>query len=162
MIPVRPARAEEADAVAALINAINSLDGGAPAVPVAAAIVARDLLGPAPRAILLVTEADGALAGFITSGLIYDAGRAADAMMLLDLYVAPAARRRGHGRALVAGLAAEARRRGAACPWWGVDDGDDGALAFYRAIGAAVAEHFTGMILAGPALGRLAAEGSAA
>lgn len=162
MIPVRPARADEADAVAALINAIDGLDGSAPAVPMTAAIVARDLLGPAPRAILLVAEGDGALAGFITGGLVYDAERAADAMMPLDLYVAPAARRRGHGRALVAGHAAEARRRGAACPWWGVDDGDDGALAFYHAIGAAAAEHVTGMILAGVALDGMAAEGGAA
>jgi GNAT superfamily N-acetyltransferase len=156
---IRPARAEEAEAVAALFNAINSLDGGAPAVPMTAEILRRDLLGPHPRAVLLVAEHDGAVAGFATGGLVYDAERAADAMMLLDLYVAPVARRRGLGRALVAGLAAEARRRGAACLWWGVDDGDEEAMLFYRAIGAASEGRFTGMILAGAGFERLAAEG---
>lgn len=156
-VVVRAAREAEAEAVAALFNAINSLDGGAPEVPMTAAIVARDLLGPAPRALLRVAEWQGAVAGFATGGLVYDAERAVDAMMLLDLYVAPKARRRGLGRALMAALAAEARRRGAACLWWGVVEGDEEAMQFYRAIGAAEEGSFTGMILAGPALERLAA-----
>ncbi len=157
----RPARPEDADAVAALINAINSLDGHVPPVPMTAAIVRRDLLGPVPRAVLLVAEHAGIVAGFATGGLIYDAERAADAMMLLDLYVEPQARRRGLGRALMAGLAAEAERRGAACLWWGVDDGDDDATEFYRAIGAEAAEHFTGHLLDGAAMRRLAEEATA-
>lgn len=158
---IRPARMEEAGAVAALINAINSLDGGAPEVPMTAAIVARDLLGPTPRAILLVAEHGGVVAGFATGCLVYDAVRAADAMMLLDLYVAPEARRRGLGRSLMAALAAEARARGALCLWWGVDEGDDEAMLFYRAIGARSEGRFSGEILLGPAFERLAEEGRA-
>jgi GNAT superfamily N-acetyltransferase len=161
MSRIRPARAEEAGAVAALINALNGMDGGAPVVPMTAAIVARDLLGPAPRALLLVAEHEGALRGFATGTLIYDAVRAADALMLLDLFVAEAARRRGLGRALMAGLAAAALRRGAASLWWGVDEGDDAALLFYRAIGARSEGRFSSEILVGPALARLAAEAGA-
>lgn len=156
-VTIRAAREAEAGAVAALINAINSLDGGAPMVPMTAAIVRRDLLGPAPRALLRVGEWRGAIAGFATAGRIYDATRAADALMLLDLYVAPEARRQGIGRALMAALAAEAGRCGAACLWWGVDEGDEDAMRFYRAIGAMEEERFAGMILAGEALDRLAA-----
>ncbi|MBK1661321.1 GNAT family N-acetyltransferase [Paracraurococcus ruber] len=155
---IRPARPAEAGAVAALLNAINSLDGGAPAVPMTAAIVVRDLLGPAPRALLLVAAAEDALQGFVTGGLVYDAERAADTVMVLDLYVVPAARRRGIGRALMAGLAAAARRQGAASLWWGVDQGDADAMLFYKAIGSASEGPFTGLILAGAALDRLAAE----
>ena len=155
---VRAAQEEEAEAVAALVNAINSLDGSAPTVPMTAAIVRRDLLGPAPRALLRVAEWRGEVAGFATAGRIYDAERVADALMLLDLYVAPEARRQGLGRALMAALASEARRSGAVCLWWGVDEGDDEAAAFYRAIGAEAAEHYTGHILAGPALDALATE----
>ena len=155
---VRPAGEGDASSVAALINAINTLDGNRPPVPMTPAIVRRDLLGPAPRALLRVAEWQGAVVGFATGGLIYDAERAAESMLLLDLYVAPAARRHGLGRALVAALAAEARRYGAACLWWGVDEGDDEAGLFYRALGAAAAERYTGMLLAGPALDRLAAE----
>lgn len=158
---VRQAQPEEAGAVAALINAINSLDGNAPVVPMTAAIVRRDLLGPAPRAILLVAEHDGMLAGFATGTQIYDATRAADAMMLLDLFVAPPARRRGIGRALMAALAAEAKRRGALCLWWGVDEGDDEAMLFYRAIGARSEGRFSSEILVGPDFEHLAGESGA-
>jgi len=155
---IRPARDEDAEAVAALINAINGLDGTPPARPMTAAIVRRDLLGPHPRAILLLAELDGAVAGFATAGAIYDAERAADALMLLDLYVRPGMRRRGAARALMAALAAEAVRCGAGCLWWGVDEGDDEATLFYRAIGARSEGRFSGEILEGAPLVRLAAE----
>jgi ribosomal protein S18 acetylase RimI-like enzyme len=160
-VVVRAAREAEAEAVAALFNALNGMDGGAPDVPMTAAIVRRDLLGPAPRALLLVAEWRGVVAGFATAGRIYDAVRAADALMLLDLYVAPEARRHGLARALMAALAAAARQQGAACLWWGVDEGDEEAMLFYRAIGAASEGPFTGMILAGSALDDLAAESRA-
>jgi GNAT superfamily N-acetyltransferase len=146
-IAVRRARDREADTVAALFNGINSIGRDAPPVTMTAEHVRRHLLGADPWAVLLVGELDGLVAGFITASPTYDSERAAGCFIIVDLYVAPAARRRGLGRALMAGMAAEARRRGAGCLWWGVDDGDDEAVAFYRAIGAEAAEHFTGMIL---------------
>ncbi|WP_203073827.1 GNAT family N-acetyltransferase [Falsiroseomonas ponticola] len=148
----------DAEAVATLINAINSLDGTPPAKPMTAAVVLRDLIGPGARAWLLVAEQAGRVVGFATAGTIYDAERQADAVMLLDLYVLPEARRRGLARALMARLAAEATQRGAGCLWWGVDEGDDEATAFYRAIGAVSEGRFSGEILEGQALRRLAAE----
>ena len=109
--------------------------------------IRRDLLGAEPWAVLLEATLDGTVAGFATGSPCYDSERAAGGIFLVDLYVAPEARRHGLGRALVAGLAAEARRRGAGCLWWGVDDGDDEAMMFYRAIGARSEGPFTGMIL---------------
>lgn len=155
-IAVRVARPEEADEVAALFNAINSLGGAPPPVTMTGAAVRRDLLGAKPWAILLVATLDGAVAGFVTASPTYDSERAAGCFIVVDLYVAPAARRHGLGRALMAALAAEARRQGAGCLWWGVDDGDDEAFAFYRAIGARAQEHFTGMIIIDRAFAALA------
>ena len=155
---IRPPTPTDAPIVATLINAMNSLDGLHPDVPMTADLVLRDLIGPNPRALLLLAELGGEVIGFATAGTIYDAIRVADAIMLLDLYVAPHARRRGAARALMAALAAEAVRREAGCIWWGVDDGDDEATAFYRAIGARSEGRFSGEILEGTALRRLAAE----
>lgn len=155
---IRPGLRGDAEAVAALINAINSPAGTPPAMPMTAAVVERDLIGPQSRAILRVAEQDGVVVGFATAGCIYDAERQADALMLLDLYVMPEARRRGVARALMARLAAEALERGAGCLWWGVDEGDEEAAAFYRAIGADSEGRFSGEILEGQALRRLAAE----
>lgn len=155
---VRAATPADAARVAVLFNAINSLDSGGPEVPMTAAFVVRDLLGPNPWATLLVAELDGVVVGFITGSPLYDAERAAGGFFLIDLYVDPGARRRGAGRALVAGLAAAANRRGARCLWWGVDAGDDDATRFYRAVGARSEGPFTGEILVGGAFERLVAE----
>ncbi len=155
---IRPATPADAAAVAALVNAINSLDGTPPQRPMTASVAMRDLIGPAARAILRVAERAGTVVGFATAGFIYDAERQADALMLLDLYVLPEARRHGLARALMARLAAEALHRGAECLWWGVDQGDGEATAFYPAIGAASEGRFSGEILEGEALRRLAAE----
>ena len=156
---MRPVRPEEAGVVADLFNAINSMDGPLPPVAMTTEAVRRDLLGPSPRAMLLVAELDGALVGFITGNAIYDSMRAADAFLLNDLYVAPDARRMGTGRALVARLAAVARERGAGCLWWGVDLGDDEAMRFYDALGADDEGGFTGRILVGPAFEALVRQG---
>lgn len=153
---MRRARDRDADTVAALFNRINSIGRDAPPVTMTAEHVRRDLLGADPWAVLLVGELDGTVAGFVTASPTYDSERAAGCFIIVDLYVAPAARRHGLGRALMAGMAAEARRRGAGCLWWGVDDGDDEAFAFYHAIGAETAEHFTGMILIDRAFAALA------
>lgn len=158
---IRDAAVQDSGAVAALINAINSMDGDVPTLPMTAEIVRRDLIGPGARALLQVAELDGAVIGFATAGFIYDAGRCADAMMVLDVYVAPEARRRGAARALMASLAAAARRHGAGCMWWGVDATDTEARLFYRAIGAVGQAGFSGESLAGAALDRLAGEHAA-
>ena len=160
-VAVRPAHDADADRVAALLNAINALDGLIPTVPMTAAVVRRDLLGPAPRALLRLGTLGGPggerVVGFATAATIYDATRCAEILMLLDLYVEPATPRRGVARALMAALAAEARARGAPAIWWGVDAGDEEALAFYGALGAVVEERFSGLILEERALDALAA-----
>jgi ribosomal protein S18 acetylase RimI-like enzyme len=152
---IRAAREADAEAVAALINAINELGPGA-AERMTPAIVLRDLVCAEPKAILRVAEDGGRVVGFATAALIYDAERCAFAMMLLDLYVEPAFRRRGHARALMAALAAEALRQDARCLWWGVDEGDDEATLFYRSIGARSEGMFSGELIEGAALAALA------
>lgn len=155
-VTVRRPGDDDADEVAALFNGINSIGRDAPPVTMTAEHVRRHLLGADPWAVLLVGTLDGAVQGFVTASPTYDSERAQGCFIVIDLYVAPGARRRGLGRALMAGMAAEARRRGAGCLWWGVDDGDDEAFAFYRALGAKPAEHFTGMILIDRAFASLA------
>ncbi len=155
---IRTARPTEADDVAAMFNAINSLDGSGPVVPMTGAHVRRHLLGAHPLSMLRVAEAGGVLAGFVTGNIVFDSTRAAGGCIVVDLFVRPEYRRRGIARALMAALAAETRAAGAVCLWWGVDDGDDEASAFYDAIGAVIEDHFTGRLLAGAAYDTLAAE----
>lgn len=156
MVTIRPAEPREAETVAGLINAINSLDGPPPELRMTASVVLRDLICDRPRARLRVADFGAGPIAFATSAPLYDALRHADALFLLDLYTAPAHRRRGAARALLAELAAHAVATGAGCLFWGVDDGDDAALLFYRAIGSVSEGRFSGEILEGEALRALA------
>lgn len=65
------------------------------------------------------------------------------------------ARRRGAGRALMAGLAAETARRGGRCLWWTVTAGDEAALRFYASLGAEDDGLLHGRLLGGEVFGRL-------
>lgn len=74
---------------------------------------------------------------------------------LEDLFVRPAARGRGYGRALLARLAAVALERGCARLEWSVLDWNAAAIGFYRALGAVPMEEWTTYRLSGEALVRL-------
>jgi len=61
---------------------------------------------------------------------------AADEAELLTIAVRPEARRRGHARALLGGVAAEAAARGAAALFLEVSEANDSARALYAGLGA--------------------------
>jgi ribosomal protein S18 acetylase RimI-like enzyme len=87
----------------------------------------------------------------------YNSDVAARELWLVDLFAEPAVRGRGVGRALLAAVAAQAVRRGAASVSWGVRSTNVAARAFYERIGARE-DDLRIMELAGPALAALAAE----
>lgn len=59
---------------------------------------------------------------------------------------------------MTAAMTAVAELRGASRLWWGVDEGNGMATAFWRAIGAKTEGRFSGEFLEGAALRRMAAE----
>jgi GNAT superfamily N-acetyltransferase len=79
-------------------------------------------------------------------------------LFLEDLYVTPAQRRRGIGRALLVHLAQIAVDRGCGRMEWVVLDWNELALRSYRAIGAVPMSDWTVQRLTGDALTALAAE----
>jgi GNAT superfamily N-acetyltransferase len=54
-----------------------------------------------------------------------------------DVFVAPEARRRGVGRALMASVAADARRRGLVLVWWASRTWNTESHAFFRTLATA-------------------------
>jgi GNAT superfamily N-acetyltransferase len=78
-------------------------------------------------------------------------------LYLEDLYVRPQARGAGHGKALLAALAAICVERGYERFEWAVLDWNEKALGVYRAIGARPQDEWTVQRLSGPALTELAA-----
>jgi ribosomal protein S18 acetylase RimI-like enzyme len=76
-------------------------------------------------------EADGALAGVVGAGFAAWNRR----VRVEHLYVAPGARRRGAGRALMESVLAFARRKGARCVWLETQAENAPAARFYRRLG---------------------------
>jgi GNAT superfamily N-acetyltransferase len=77
---------------------------------------------------------------------------------LEDLFVRPAHRKAGVGRALLAAVAARLRERGGERLEWSALDWNELALGFYRGLGAETMDQWVTHRLTGDALARLAAE----
>ena len=79
-------------------------------------------------------------------------------MYVQDVFVAPEARQRGVGRALMAAVAADARRRGFEFMWWASRTWNTESHAFFRTL-ATVQEPVIAFATFGEEFTRLADEG---
>jgi GNAT superfamily N-acetyltransferase len=82
-------------------------------------------------------------------------------LYLEDLYVIPAARRRGVGRTLIGHLASIAVARGCGRFEWAVLDWNQHAIDFYRSLGAELLTDWRICRVTGDALDRLGGNGAA-
>ena len=87
---------------------------------------------------------------------------AAEGIWLEDLFVRPAHRGDGVGRALLAAVAARLRERGGVRLEWCALDWNELALGFYRGLGAGTMDSWITHRLIGEPLERLAAESTGA
>ncbi len=133
MITVRPARPDDAELIAGMARALSIADGGRPSRFTAESF-RRDGFGEAAAFATMVVEIDGEAAGYAIYYPGYDTDSATRGIYLADLYVDLARRRQGVGRALLAGVAAEARRDGARWMFWSVLKRNRGARRFYKKI----------------------------
>ena len=79
-------------------------------------------------------------------------------LYLEDLYIKPAYRKRGYGKALMIHLARIAKERDCGRFEWWVLDWNEPSLEFYRSIGAVPMNDWTVQRVTGDALAKLAAE----
>jgi ribosomal protein S18 acetylase RimI-like enzyme len=138
-VAVRPLEWADAPAVATLaaefaeyLRALGDTDPH----NLTAAAIQRDGFGPSPAFAGLVAESAAGLAGYLLYHLGYDADQAARNLHIIDLYVSPAARRQGVGRALLAAAARVGRAAGGAYLFWAVFRPNRLAADFYSALGA--------------------------
>ena len=97
--------------------------------------VAAHFLAPGlPMVVLVAAAPDAALAGYAAASPTHESGFASPGFYLSDLHVDAARRGAGLGRALLAAMAAEARRAGRQHLWWTVDAANGTAETWYRAI----------------------------
>jgi GNAT superfamily N-acetyltransferase len=115
------------------------------------------LFGPRPTAEAVIAEDGAQPLGFALFFHNFSTWTGKPGLYLEDLYVTPAARGRGVGKALLAHLARTAVDRGCARLEWAVLDWNEPAIAFYRSLGAVAMGKWTVNRVTGPALQALAA-----
>lgn len=115
------------------------------------------LFGPRPAAEAVIAEgADGTPLGFALFFQNFSTWTGLPGMYLEDLYVTPAARGAGVGKALLRHLADIAVSRGYGRFEWSVLDWNQPAIDFYRAMGAMGMDEWTVQRVTGDALAKLA------
>lgn len=134
-VSVRPIVPEDAPDLARMAAALSAHEG-APAPPFDAATVRRWGFGPDRRFAGMLAEAAGRPVGYALFHDGFHVGQGAPGLVLMDLYVEPAARRHGVARRLMAAVGDAARARGGTWVTWQAHPENLEGLAFYRAIGA--------------------------
>jgi GNAT superfamily N-acetyltransferase len=152
---VRPARPGDVAEMVAMVRGLAEYERAADQVQIDESQLADALFGPAPRVFAHVAEHDGVLAGMAIWFVNYSTWTGCHGIYLEDLFVRPAARRLGAGKALMTELARVAVARGYTRVEWAVLDWNEPAIAFYRRLGAAAQDEWTVFRLAGPPLHRL-------
>ena len=125
-------------------------------VDASAETLARALFCEAPRAYCDVAEWDGEPAGFALWFYNFSTFRGQHGIYLEDLFVRPAFRGKGLGKALLVHLAQRVVAEGCARFEWSVLDWNAPSIAFYKSLGAVAMDEWTGFRVTGDALARLA------
>lgn len=122
--------------------------------------LARELFGAQPVIEAVVALADDVPAAFALFFHNYSTFLARKGLYLEDVYVRPAFRRRGIGRALLIHLARIAVERGCGRFEWSVLDWNANAIRFYEGLGATVMPDWRIVRVTGDALDALARRAS--
>lgn len=133
-IRVRPARPDDADAVAALAHALSVHDNEPTGNFTPDAM--RQAVFDDPRVRVLVAEVAGKVVGYVMFHDSYDTANAARGLYLNDIIVEESLRGDGVARRLMAAVMREAKRQGDVFVWWVAKPTNARALAFYRKLGA--------------------------
>jgi GNAT superfamily N-acetyltransferase len=155
-LSIRSPRADEAGLVLAFIRELAEYEHLAHEVTATEGDIAAALFGERPRAFADIAEWNGEPAGFALWFYNFSTFRGRHGIYLEDLFVRPAFRGHGIGRALLRRLAQRCVAEGLPRLEWWVLDWNEPALRFYRSLGAVAMDEWTVQRVTGEALQRLA------
>lgn len=157
---IREATVHDVPEIRAMIRELAAYEKAAEQARATEEQLRAALFGEHPAASVLIAEDDGTggVVGFALWFPRFSTWTGSRGMHLEDLYVRPHTRGAGHGRALLAALAAICRENGFERFEWVVLDWNEPAIAFYRSLGAELLEEWTVCRLAGGPLEALAAQ----
>ena len=156
MTVIRPATPADSGLVFDLVHELavyERLEADVDATP---EMIAGALFGPAPRVFCDIAEWHGQPAGFALWFYNFSTFRGRHGIYLEDLFVRPAQRGHGLGKALLAHLARRCVTENLARLEWSVLDWNTPSIDFYKAQGAVMLDGWTTCRVTGSSLWRLA------
>jgi GNAT superfamily N-acetyltransferase len=155
-LKIRTATEADVPQILQFIRDLAEYERSAHEVAATEELLRTTLFGNPRFAEVLIGEEDGTPVAFALFFHNYSTWTGKPGLYLEDLYVKPEARRRGHGRTLLARLAAIAKERNCARFEWAVLDWNTPAIDFYKSLGAVPMSEWRVMRVSGDALDALA------
>jgi GNAT superfamily N-acetyltransferase len=158
MLNIRPATRADAATIAALVRELADYEKLLHEAKAGADDFLRELDSPNPVIHVLIAEWNGEPAGFALYFFNFSTFVGRPGLYLEDLFVRPAQRKHGIGRALLRKLARIAQERNCGRMEWAVLDWNEPALRFYKSLGARPMTEWIVHRLTPAEIGKLAAE----
>ncbi len=157
---IRAARPADSALIFALVRDLAEYEKLSSEVDAMPEAIAAALFAPEPRLFCNIAEWNGEPAGFAAWFLSFSTFRGRHGIYVEDLFVRPAFRGKGIGKALMARLAQRCVDEGWARVEWAVLDWNAPSIAFYKSIGAQVMDEWRICRLSGKALRDFAGAGA--
>jgi GNAT superfamily N-acetyltransferase len=158
LVSLRRVTPDDAGTVLRFIRELAEYEREPDAVEATVESLRADLAAPRPPFECLLAEVGGEPVGFALFFQNYSTWRGRPGIYLEDLYVTPARRGQGAGKALFLEVARIAVERGAGRYEWAVLDWNQPAIDFYLSLGAVAMSEWTVFRLGGDALERLVSD----
>ena len=156
MMRIRRAVAADVPEILALVRELADYEHAPHEVKATEADLLRDGFSGTPRFFVELAEWNGAPAGFALWFFNYSTWEGRPGIYLEDLFVRPAFRGRGLGKALLVHLARRAVTDECGRFQWQVLDWNAPAIGFYETLGATALKEWITMRVSGEAIARLA------
>jgi GNAT superfamily N-acetyltransferase len=149
---VRAARPGDVPQLIEFIRELAEYERLAHLVEITEELLAKALFGERPAAEALVAEIDGEAVGWALFFTNFSTFKGLPGLYIEDIYVRPAARGRGAGKALLKEVARLAVERGCGRVEWAVLDWNTPSIDFYKSLGAVPLDEWTMYRLTGQSL----------
>jgi GNAT superfamily N-acetyltransferase len=154
-LTIRAAAPADAGLVLGFIRALAAYEKLEHEVLATEADISRDLFGADPKVFCEIAEWEGAPVGFALWFYTYSTFQGRHGIWLEDLYVDPALRGKGIGKALLVHLAQRCVRENLGRFEWWVLDWNEPSIQFYKGQGGVMQDEWTKVRVEGEALLRL-------
>jgi GNAT superfamily N-acetyltransferase len=152
MLLIRPATIHDASLLNSLVHELAEYERLSHEAVVTEGDITRDGFGAHPKFRAAIAEWDGEAVGYVLFFEFYSTFQGHAGLFLDDIFVRPAFRKKGIGKALLDHVAEIAWNEKYFCMRWEVLDWNTPAIEFYRSIGAVFLEEWKSACLIGDAL----------